>query len=134
VEAQETDEDDMEDPGPQTRGVVVLDRRLRALERHLRDRNMLVIGAPADDIEDSERPTLLACRVLIVQDEAPYVYDASSYCIGIVSVRMLSNREPQRLAKVISDALVDHRPWDRRHGFLLLLNDDGEHEFEPLVD
>jgi hypothetical protein len=128
-------EEDDEAPGPQSRGVVVLDRRLETLKQPLQNRNMLVIVAPADDIDDETRLWLLPHRVVIVEDEATLVDDASSYVYGIVSCGLLSNREPARVAKVISDVFV-HRPglWHRRHGWKLILRDDGDHEYEPLVD
>jgi hypothetical protein len=69
-----------------------------------------------------------------VNDERPFIDDASSYSYGIVSVRLLSRREPGRVAKTISDAFARRTLWNKRHGFLLLLRDDGAHEYQPLVD
>lgn len=133
--AAESDVKEDNDAGPQSRGVVVLDRKLENLKMPLQGRNMIVLVAAADEIDDEARVWLLPHRVVIVEDDAPFVDDASSYEYGIVSCGLLSNREPKWLAKVISDVFV-HRPklWHRRHGWRLVLRDDGEHEYEPLVD
>jgi hypothetical protein len=60
---------------------------------------MLAIVAPADDIDDATQPWLLACRILIVTDEQPFVYDASSYEVGIISVRLFANRDPKHVTR-----------------------------------
>lgn len=121
--------DATQDPGPQTRGVVVLHRRLANLESDLRDRNMLVVTPPT-----FERIDVLIGRILIVPDEDPFVADASSCCYGIVSTRLLSGADSTCIAMLISDALATRSLWTRRHGFLLLLCGNGEHEYRPLVD
>lgn len=121
--------DATQEPGPQTRGVVVLHRRLADLKSDLRVRNMLVVTPPTFECID-----VLVGRILIVPDEAPFVADASSCCYGIVSTRLLSGADSAWLAMLISDALATLSLWTKRHGFLLLLYGTREHDYRPLVD
>lgn len=119
--------------GPETRGVVVLDVGLGVLESPLSDRNIRVMVAERA-IDDEAKRWLLTGRVFVTENEQAFVDDASSFIYGAVSLRLLSNREPEHVAKVMSDAFARRRLWTCRHGFLLVLMDDGEHLYCPLVD
>jgi hypothetical protein len=115
--------------GPVTRGVVVLHPRLAHLASYLRDRNMIVVTPPTFECVD-----VLIGRILIVRDEEPLVQDASSFCYGLVSTLRLARCASTCLPMAISEALATRALWTKRHGFLLRLRDNGEHEYRPLVD
>jgi hypothetical protein len=119
---------DEADPGPQTRGVVVLHPKLAGLQSDLRERNIIVVTPPTFECVD-----VLIGRILIVPDEEPFVLGASPYCYGLVSTRLLARCDATRIAMTISSALATRSLWRKRHGFLLRLRDDGEHEYRPLV-
>lgn len=120
--------------GPKTRGVVVIERRLDTMVDQLRERNIRVLVASDDFVVETLRLPLLANRVFITLDGELYVYDAPCYDIGIVSLRLLSSLEPASTVKIIATVLTQFAAWHKRHGWCLVLRDDGVHEYRPLAD
>ena len=126
-------------PRPTTRGVLVLDSTTVQLRAALEVRNILIV-APEPDRDGKLGHVALAGRIVVTTKPDEYHYDASSYDLGIIAVDRLPeidaspDPDTNKTAKLISDALVDRKLWGLRHGFLLRLRADGDHEYEDLVD
>ncbi|MCC6750103.1 MAG: hypothetical protein IT371_20725 [Deltaproteobacteria bacterium] len=127
-----------------SRGCVVVDLGLDGVAAALEQRNILVIRAKAPlALADGEwRSVLLSGRLVVTASPGDLEHDASSFDIGIISLRRLEeiDRDPSvknRTAALISRAIIDLGLWSVRHGFLLELDPSGateRHLFTPLVD
>lgn len=121
------------------RGTIVLDENLFELRSALQDLNLVVIvpekGTPDSKIIDS----LLSGRILITKNSKDFVNWASSFNFGIIALDHLNfiDAEPRgsknQTAKRISEVLISHRLWSKRHGFILNILNVGE-AYRDLVD
>ena len=121
-----------------------MDLGLDGVAAALEQRNILVIRAKAPlALADLEwRSLLLSDRLAVTASPGDLEHDASSFDIGIISLRRLDEIDPDpsvknRTAALISRAIIDLGLWSVRHGFLLELDPSGakeRHLFTPLVD
>jgi hypothetical protein len=122
-----------------SRGLLVLDENVQVLVGPLRAANIRVI-VPRAGMDDSEIKTeLLPGRILVTKNAKDFVYDASSYEYGIISLDKLRFIDPNpdpaknKTVALISRALIDQELWHKRHGFILILSEKGSHKYRDLV-
>jgi hypothetical protein len=117
-----------------SRGRVVLDECLESIERELSKRNIVVISVPKGMSDDRIKRDYLSGRLFITNNSVDFVDDASSYEYGIVSTEKIKFKEPEKLSKMISDAIVKYKLWSQSEPFLLVLSESGNHEMRSLSD
>ena len=116
------------------RGTVVVDECLEPLASFLEDKNMHVILPEKKMSDDKIIKTLLANRILITNNVDDFKNKASSFDYGIISTKYVNIQQLEALADMISSAIIKHKLWSYRHGFLLTLKQDGKHKLEDLTD
>lgn len=122
-----------------SRGTVIVDENVQALAGALRKRNLRVI-IPRQGMDDATiKSELLPHRIFITKNAKDFVYEASSYEYGIIALENLSFIDPEpdptknKTAQIISKAIIDHGLWSKRHGFILILNENGGHQYHELT-
>jgi uncharacterized protein YdhG (YjbR/CyaY superfamily) len=116
-----------------SRGVLVVDENEYSLQIPLINKNFRVL-IPRTGASDAEiKETLLPKRVLITRNSKDFIEDAYSYEYGIIATDKIRNLEPQELAKIISRAWIDFKLKSKRHGFILLLQNNGKHTYKELL-
>ena len=119
-----------------TRGVVVLHENLSEIGDELRDRDIsVIIYVSAMDI-DVLKHDYLPGRILITTKPADFVWDASSYCYGILDIRKIKTKDPLTIASLISKVMARYKLWERskRSGWIMVLNDQGTGKIRALED
>lgn len=122
------------------RGTLVLDENALMLQSAIKGRNIRVLTPPSGMIDDSIKSMLLANRILVTRNTKDFVDDASSFDYGIISLEHLKFLDPEpdpsknQTVKLISKAIIDHGLWSLRHGFLVVLSDNGPSTFRALSD
>jgi hypothetical protein len=115
-----------------SRGVVVLDENLAGLESYLRDENIRVI-IPESGLEDDKiKYQLLPHRILITNNSKDFIDDATSIEYGIIATENIKFKDQKKFVKLISKAIIKFNLWAEGSGFLLVLHEDGKHEFNIL--
>jgi hypothetical protein len=110
---------------------VVLQPGLERLEPPLVERRILtILPHPPTELQDWVQRRV----IVVVADETPYIVDAASCGCGVISVRELLDRESTHVAEIISDALIRRDLQRLRHGWLLLLRENGQHDFRVLSE
>lgn len=72
-------------------------------------------------------------RIFITNNSKDFTRYAIAYDIGIIATENIKSKDPQLLAEIISDALIDFSLWIQKSGFLLTLMGDGKHLFKHLI-
>ena len=119
-------------PKPKARGTVILDQIHKELECYLNDNIHIRIPPQGMSIEDISHEWLTN-RIFITANSANYVHFAPIYDIGIVATECV-NKEGRELATIIDDAIEQHKLWGKRHGYILKLQEDGNHILKDLID
>ena len=117
-----------------SRGKVVLDEKLQDISNELRNRNIIVIMPMAGMKDEDIKEKMLAGRLFITNNSKDFVDDASSYEYGIVSTEKIKFKDPKKLAKMISDAIIKFKLWAQTEPFVLVLHEDGKHLMKSLHD
>jgi hypothetical protein len=122
-----------------SRGIVMLDENVLALETALQASNLRVLkprpGEPDEHIKER-----LAKNIIITKNAKDFVGDASMYEYGIISLDKLKFIDPEPSPKknktvtLINAALKDFKLWSKGHGFIVVLNPNGRHRYQDLLD
>lgn len=114
------------------RGILVIDENLESLTRELQQRNIRTI-IPNKGMKDKIiKEQLLPHRIFVTNNTKDFKNDATSFEYGIISTEGMKIKNPNILAKKISDAIIEFSLWSRKYGFLLKLKDKGKSIFEEL--
>lgn len=117
-----------------SRGTVIVDENLRSVGPYLTDANIRV-RMPPQGMEDKQiAREYLPNRIFITNNSKDFIRAAIKYDIGIIATENIQSKDPELLADLISDVLIDFSLWSERTGFLLTLMNDGKHEFKRLTD
>jgi hypothetical protein len=121
-----------------SRGLLVVDENVQALAAALRAANIRVI-VPRAGMSDADIKTeLLPSRIIVTRNAKDFIYDASAYEYGIISLDKLKliDSEPNPAKNVtvalISRAIIDFHLWTKHPAFILILEDTGKHRFQEL--
>jgi hypothetical protein len=115
-----------------SRGVVVLDENLIVLKDSLRDEHIKVIIPERFLTDDAIKHQLLSHRILITNNSADFVEDATAIEYGIIATENIKFKDNLKLSKMISKAIVKFDLWSHQSGFILTLQSDGKHDFKVL--
>lgn len=116
------------------RGTVIIDENLRGLGDELSGKNIRPRTPPAGLADDKIAEDWLPNRIFITNNSKDFTKHAPVYDIGIIATEKLGQIPMEDLAQVISEAITEFSLWSKRHGFILRLKTDGNHEFEPLTE
>ena len=119
-----------------SRGRVVVDEDLEHIVDAIRKKNIIVI-TPTKGLKDPEiiKSHILSGRIFITNNSADFVKDATSYEYGIIATENIRFKDPEKLAKMISDAIIEFELWSiiNSNGcFILHLKNDGKHVLKML--
>lgn len=123
-----------------SRGVLVVEENVQTIAVPLRAANIRVIVPRPGMTDDVIKSELLPGRIFVTKSAEDFIYDASSYDYGIVSLDKLESVDPtsdpakNTTVTLISRALIEHKLWTKRHGFILVLAENGKHRYQDLVD
>jgi hypothetical protein len=119
-----------------TRGVVVLHKNLSEIGEELRDRDMHVITYDSKMDMGVLKHDYLPGRILITTKPADFVWDASSYCYGILDISKIKTKNPKTIASLISKVMARYKLWERskRSGWIMVLNNQGTGKIRALED
>jgi len=116
------------------RGTLVIDECLEPLAPYIEQKNIHVIVPEKKMSDDKIIKTLLANRIIVTHNVDDFKDKASSFDYGIISTKNVNIQQLDVLADMISKAIIAHKLWSYRHGFLLTLKQDGKHKLEDLTD
>jgi hypothetical protein len=114
------------------RGIVVLDENVAAISNALRNKNLRVLNVMPGMSDDSIKQTVLSGRIFITNNTQDFIYDAKTLEYGIISTEGVRDKNPDKLAQLISDAIIKHSLWAKKHSFLVRLTDIGS-TFKNLI-
>jgi len=118
-----------------SRGRVVVDENLEFIINELRKRNIIVITLIKRMKDNDIKSHILSGRIFITNNSADFVKDATSYEYGIIATENIRFKDPEKLAKMISDAIIEFELWSiiNSNGcFILHLKNDGKHVLKML--
>ena len=120
------------------RGFLVIDENVSYLEKPLEQANFHVL-VPTAGLEDSEiKKTLLGNRVLVTKNTKDFLDDAPVYDYGIIGLEALPFIDSEKTyadnktAKMISQAYSHFNLHSKKHGFVLMLRENGKHVLRDL--
>jgi hypothetical protein len=114
------------------RAVLVLDDRVRFLERALNEANFHVVTLPKG-LDRESRPFYTSGRILVTNDTSAFVHDAPFDEFGIIGLDALASLdqpdeyESNGTAKMISNAVTKHALVSQRERgpFVIVLHPEG---------
>lgn len=115
------------------RGTVVVDENLANLAPFLEKKGIRVRLPPKGMSDEKIAEDYLPNRIFITNNSKDFVDMASEYDIGIIATENVV-KDPEHLAKIISNAIKSYSLWGIRHGYVLVLKNDNKHSLKPLVD
>lgn len=107
------------------RGIVVLDENTNSISDALRDKNLRVLNVMPGMDDELIKQTVLSGRIFITNNSIDFVYDAKKLEYGIISTENIADKDPKRLAQLISQAIIEHSLWAKKHGFIVRLSESG---------
>ena len=117
-----------------SRGTIIVDENLQDLRHYLTNLNIRV-RLPPQGMSDKEiAEDYLPNRVFVTNNSKDFLKFAVIYDIGIVATENIKSKNPEDLAEMISDAIIDYSLWSQKSGFILTLMSDGKHQFKILTD
>lgn len=116
-----------------SRGVIVLDENVQNLKPELQDKNIRIISVNPSTKDPKIITDILPNRIFITNNSKDFVQSAAEYDIGIIATEHV-NKDPKALSAMISKALTSNSLWSKKHGWILILKSEGQHEFKELVD
>ena len=117
-----------------SRGTIIVDENLQDLRHYLTNLNIRV-RLPPQGMSDKEiAEDYLPNRVFVTNNSKDFLKFAIIYDIGIVATENIKSKNPEDLAEMISDAIIDYSLWGQKSGFILTLMNDGKHQFKALTD
>ena len=115
-----------------SRGVLVVDHGLVRLGKELGRLNIRVI--PVGDYSDETiMQGLLPGRILITKRPRVFIDGAYCYEYGIISVKGLPLKLPQKAARCVSKVLAVRNLWSKKHGFLVQFQHNGRSNYRELI-
>jgi hypothetical protein len=117
-----------------SRGILVLDENLLDLKDFLIERNIKVIVPRNGLSDDAIMQELLSHRIFLTANSKDFIHEVSSYEFGLISADNVKNTPAKELAGIVSKAIIAYSLWAKRHGFLLVLRQDGKHQYKDLTE
>jgi len=117
-----------------TRGVIVLDKNLSNLKESLNDKNIHVITIPQKTKKDEIKKLYLTRRILITNNPQKFIYDASAYEYGIISIKKLKYKNKDFIISIINKILSKYRLFSKYHGFIIEPDEKGRGKIKNLID
>lgn len=117
-----------------SRGTVIVDENLLDLKQPLTDLNIRVRLPPQGMTDKKIAEDYLPNRIFITNNSKDFVRYGITYDIGIIGTENIHFKDSEKLAELISNAIIDYSLWSERTGFLLMLSADGKHSFKSLTD
>jgi hypothetical protein len=115
------------------RGVIVVDENLEHIIPALKDLNIRVFTPPKGMDDETIKTVLLPHRIFVTNNLKDFKKDTIPYEYSIISTENISFKDPKKLAKTISDALIEYELWSKRsYGFILHLHDSGKNRLEEI--
>jgi len=111
-----------------------VDENLKDLIPFLSEKNIRVRTPPDGMPDEKIAHDLLPNRIMVTNNSKDFVPYASSYDIGIIGTEGIKSKNPKTLCRIVSDALIEFGLWSKRHGFILKLRENGQHEYQELTD
>lgn len=122
------------------RGILVIDENVSTLVEPLSKLNIRILEPPKGMSDADIMKYIIANRTIVTKNSKDFVDWASSYDFGIIALDNLSfiDSEPDetlnKTVKMISNAISKYSVWSKRHGFIILLKDNGNHEYKELTE
>jgi len=117
-----------------SRGTIIVDENLQDLRHYLTNLNIRVRLPPQGMSDKKIAEDYLPNRVFVTNNSKDFLKFAVIYDIGIVATENIKSKNPEDLAEMISDAIIDYSLWSQKSGFILTLMSDGKHQFKILTD
>ena len=117
-----------------SRGTIIVDENLQDLRHYLTNLNIRVRLPPQGMSDKKIAEDYLPNRVFVTNNSKDFLKFAVIYDIGIVATENIKSKNPEDLAEMISDAIIDYSLWSQKSGFILTLMSDGKHQFKALTD
>lgn len=117
-----------------SRGTIIVDENLRDIRQHLMSLNIRVRLPPQGMLDSKIAEDYLPNRLFVTNNSKDFLKAAIIYDIGIIATENIKSKDPQKLAEMISNAIIDYSLWSQRTGFLLTLMTNGKHQFKQLTD
>jgi hypothetical protein len=117
-----------------SRGRLVLVENLENIAQELRSRNLIVIQPPKGMNDDDIKEKLLSGRLFVTNNPKDFINDASSFEFGIISTEKIKFKDPKKLSKLISDAIISHNLWSQHLPFILTLHENKKHTLKYFKD
>lgn len=114
------------------RGVVVVDENLFGLENFLVQQNIRCILPDVSMVDEDIKYKLLPHRIFITNNANDFVDDAVAGEYGIISTENIRFKDFKMLSKMISRAIIEFELWSYQGGFILILNQNENHELKVL--
>ena len=117
-----------------SRGTIIVDENLQDLRQYLMNLNIRVRLPPQGMSDKKIAEDYLPNRVFVTNNSKDFLKFAILYDIGIIATEKIKSKNPEDLAEIISDAIIDYSLWGQKSGFLLTLMNGGKHQFKVLTD
>ena len=117
-----------------SRGYVVVDENLESLSPYLQAKKIKVIVPPKGTSDEHIQEKYLPGRILITNNTKDFVEGIIEQEYGIISTEGINSKDPNRLADLISKAIMKHHLWSLKHGFILKLSSDGKHKLKMVSE
>lgn len=114
------------------RGILVLDENLYDLEKSLEKEKIRVLKAPSNVDDNVIKEHSLSARIFVTNNSRHFIRDAVKMEYGIIATENVKFKDPEKLSKQISRAIIDHNLWSKRDGFIVKLSERGSGEFIDL--
>lgn len=114
------------------RGILVLDENLYNLKESLEMKKIRVLKAPSNVDDDIIKEHSLSARIFVTNNSKHFIKDAAKMEYGIIATENVKFKDPEKLSKQISKAIIDHKLWSKRNGFIVRLGEQDSGEFEDL--
>jgi hypothetical protein len=118
------------------RGKVMLDQNINDLKKPLEDQNFRVIVPEmlqyAKKPDDKLAAEHLSNSIFITENYDDFVPLARKHEFGIIGVPQHAKVDRDKIASLISKAVVRHKVWSQTRPFKLLIHGDGTSEFRYL--
>jgi hypothetical protein len=114
------------------RGILVVDENLDKIHRELEKHNIRVLRIKPGTDDDYIKEHSLPGRIFVTNNTKDFLDGAAEFEYGIISTEGVKLKDPELLAKKISDEIIKNNLWSKLKGFVLYLKDDGRSVFKEL--
>ena len=116
-----------------SRGVLVLDENVENLKEELKKLNIKIIQPKKGLSDKSIKEELLLHRILVTKNSQDFTKEAPIFEYGIIAIEHIKGTA-EKVADLISEAIVKHSLWSKKHGFIVTIDSKGNSTFKPLTD